>query len=64
VFLEVETGSGELARVVVRQSGGVEMEYRFGDWRENIALPEAMFHFQPPPGAAIVDEASVGVVSH
>ncbi len=64
VFLEVDAASGELARVLVRQAGGVELEYRFGNWRENIALPEALFHFQPPAGVAIVDEASVGLPSY
>ncbi len=64
VFLEVDANSGELARVVVRQSGGVELEYRFGDWQRGIPLAEALFHFQPPPGVAIVDEASVGLPSH
>ena len=64
VFLEVDIASGELARVLVRQAGGVELEYRFGNWRENIALPEALFHFQPPAGVAIVDEASVGLPSY
>ncbi len=59
VLLEVDATRNELARVVVRQSGGVEIEYRFGNWQQNLPLPEAMFRFQAPPGVAIVDESSL-----
>jgi outer membrane lipoprotein carrier protein len=44
-----------LTRVVVREPGDIETEFRFGDWRENVAAPEAMFHFEPPPGVSIVN---------
>jgi len=44
-----------LTRVVVRQPGDTETEFRFGDWRENISVPESMFHFDPPPGVSIVN---------
>jgi outer membrane lipoprotein carrier protein len=63
VLLEVDTKRSELHRVVVRQTAGVELEYRFGNWQENLALPEALFHFQPPAGVVIVDEASLGAPS-
>jgi outer membrane lipoprotein carrier protein len=59
VLLEVEADRGDLVRVVVQLSGGVELEYRFGNWQQNPALPEALFHFQPPAGVAIVDESSI-----
>ncbi len=58
VLLEVDP-QGYLARVVVRETGGVETEFRFGNWQENISIPEAQFHFQPPPGVSIVDEGSL-----
>lgn len=58
VLLEVD-GAYRLVRVLVREAGEVETEFRFADWQENIPLPEAMFHFQAPPGVAIVDEASI-----
>jgi outer membrane lipoprotein carrier protein len=48
--------SAHLVRVVVREAGNVETEFRFGNWQENIAIPEVKFHFQAPPGVAIVDE--------
>jgi len=58
VLLEVDEAY-RLVRVLVREAGGVETEFRFADWAENIPLREALFHFQPPPGTAIVDEASI-----
>jgi len=45
-----------LVRVLIREAGNVETEFRFGDWEENLPIPEAKFHFHPPPGVAIVDE--------
>ncbi len=48
-----------LVRVLVREPGNVETEFRFGNWQENIPLPETKFHFAPPPGVAIVDEAEL-----
>jgi len=48
-----------LVRVLIREPGHVEMEFRFGNWEENVAIPEVKFHFQPPPGVAIVDEESL-----
>jgi len=38
VLLEVGATSGELFRVQIRQPGGLELEYTFGDWQEGIAL--------------------------
>ena len=55
VLLEVDTSNGELARIEVRQPGGIQMEYRFGDWKTDIPLTDDMFHFQVPKGVAIVD---------
>ncbi len=48
-----------LRRLLIREAGGVETEFRFANWRENIALPEVMFHFAAPRGVAIVDEQSI-----
>jgi outer membrane lipoprotein carrier protein len=55
VLIEVDPATGELADVRVLQPGAVEIEYRFGNWNENLPLQEAMFHFQAPVGVAIVD---------
>lgn len=56
VLLELDPDSGELADVRVLQPGGIELEYRFGDWHENLPLAESLFHFQAPSGVAIVEQ--------
>lgn len=48
-----------LTRLVVREPGDVEIEFRFADWRENVPLAEVLFHFSAPRGVAIVDEQSL-----
>lgn len=48
-----------LVRVLIREAGNLETEFRFGNWEENIVIPETKFHFQPPPGVAVVDEESL-----
>jgi outer membrane lipoprotein carrier protein len=59
VLLEVDRSSGELARIEIRQRGGIDLEYRFGDWRTDIPLSESMFQFQVPMGVAVVDGAAL-----
>jgi outer membrane lipoprotein carrier protein len=59
VLLEVDRASGELERIEIRQPGGIELEYRFGDWQEGLPLPESMFQFQVPVGVAIVDASAL-----
>jgi outer membrane lipoprotein carrier protein len=56
VLLEVNPETGELADVRVLQPGGIELEYRFGNWQENEPLAESLFHFQTPAGVAIVEQ--------
>jgi outer membrane lipoprotein-sorting protein len=60
VFFEIEKDTGELVRLLVRESGGVEIEFRFENWRMNPELPESMFHFEVPPGVAIVNGEVAG----
>jgi outer membrane lipoprotein carrier protein len=55
IFFEVASDSGELARLIVRQAGGVEVEFRFENWRFDPPIPETMFRFEPPAGVAIVN---------
>jgi outer membrane lipoprotein carrier protein len=55
IFFEVVRDTGELARLIVRQAGGVEVEFRFENWRFDPPIPETMFRFQPPAGVAIVN---------
>jgi outer membrane lipoprotein carrier protein len=49
----------QLVRVLIREPGHVETEFRFGNWEENAVIPEVKFHFQPPPGVTVVDEESL-----
>ena len=59
ILIEVD-GQYRLARVTIREPGGVETEFRFGSWQENLPLAEALFRFVAPPGVAIVDETTLG----
>jgi hypothetical protein len=58
VLLEVDGQTGALSDVRVLQPGGIELDFRFGNWVENLPLDESLFHFQPPAGVAIVNEAT------
>ncbi len=55
VFLEVAPETGDLTRVLVREKGGVAVEFKFADWRFNPAVPASYFRFDVPPGVAIVN---------
>ena len=44
-----------LARVLIREPGDTETEFRFGGWQENVSVPESKFHFDPPPGVNVVN---------
>jgi outer membrane lipoprotein carrier protein len=63
VLFEVDPES-QLVRVLIREAGRVETEFRFGNWEENTDIPEIKFHFQPPPGVAVVDEESLASEIH
>jgi outer membrane lipoprotein-sorting protein len=55
VLLEVVRDSGELVRILVRNPGGSALEFHFAQWRDDPLIAEALFHFEPPPGVAIVN---------
>ena len=59
VLLEVDTNSGELSRIEIHQPGGIDLEYRFGNWQTDIPLAGDLFRFQVPTGVAIVNGASL-----
>jgi outer membrane lipoprotein carrier protein len=63
VLLETDP-EARLVRVVIHEAGNVETEFRFGNWQENLPIPESQFHFQPPPGVTIVDEATLAGAVH
>jgi outer membrane lipoprotein carrier protein len=58
VYLEIAPSSGELARVLVRERGGVEVEFRFTGWRFDPRVSDSFFRFDVPPGVAIVNAES------
>lgn len=63
VLLEVDR-DGWLTRIVIHEAGNAQTEFRFGNWAENLPIAEEKFHFQPPPGVAIVDEESLAGEVH
>ncbi|MGA8304774.1 MAG: outer membrane lipoprotein carrier protein LolA [Candidatus Acidiferrales bacterium] len=58
VLLEIDS-QARLVRVVLHEAGNIKTQFRFGNWEENIPIPEAQFHFQPAPGVTVVDEATL-----
>lgn len=55
VYLEVAPATGDLARVLVRQKGGVSVDFKFEGWRFDPPLPDSFFRFDVPQGVAIVN---------
>ena len=58
VYLEIAPSTGELARVLVREKGGVEIEFKFAAWRFDPTVADSFFRFDVPPGVAIVNAES------
>jgi len=54
-YLEIAENSGELVRVLVNDSGGVGIEFRFASWQFNAKVDDSLFRFQVPRGVAIVN---------
>jgi outer membrane lipoprotein carrier protein len=63
LLLEADA-EARLVRVVIREAGSAETEFRFGNWEENLPIPEIKFHFQPPPGVSVVTEEDLAVSIH
>jgi outer membrane lipoprotein carrier protein len=55
VYLEVDTGSGDLVRVVIRDPGGIAIEFQFANWQMDPPVADSLFRFEPPKGVAIVN---------
>jgi outer membrane lipoprotein carrier protein len=55
VLFEVNPANGELARILVSDPGGVQVEFRFASWQFDPHLDAKLFHFEPAKGIAIVD---------
>jgi outer membrane lipoprotein carrier protein len=63
VLLESDPES-HLVRLIIRQTGNLETEFRFANWQENLPIAEAMFHFAAPPGVTVVDESALANQVH
>jgi outer membrane lipoprotein carrier protein len=63
VLLESDPAA-HLVRLIIRQPGNLETEFRFANWEENLPIAETMFHFAPPPGVTVVDEATLANQIH
>jgi outer membrane lipoprotein carrier protein len=63
VLLESDPDA-HLVRLIIRQPGNLETEFRFANWQENLPIAETMFHFAPPPGTTIVDESALANQVH
>jgi outer membrane lipoprotein-sorting protein len=55
VFFEIDRNTGYLVRVLVRDPGGIEIEFHFTNWQMDPLLPDSLFRFDVPKGVAIVD---------
>ncbi len=55
VFFELVKKTGELVRVIVRDPGGVGIEFLFTNWQADPLINDSLFHFQAPAGVAIVN---------
>jgi outer membrane lipoprotein-sorting protein len=60
VLLEVDRATGSLADVRILQPGDIELEFRFGNWQENLPLESSLFRFHVPIGVAVVNGATSG----
>ena len=63
ILLEADPAA-HLVRLLIRQPGNLETEFRFANWQENLPIAETMFHFAPPPGVTVVDESSLANQIH
>jgi outer membrane lipoprotein carrier protein len=63
VLLESDPES-HLVRLIIRQPGDLETEFRFANWQENLPIAETMFHFAPPQGVTVVDESALANQVH
>jgi len=55
VFFEIVKNTGELVCITVKDPGGVGIEFHFTNWQADPPVDDALFHFHPPSGVAIVN---------
>jgi outer membrane lipoprotein carrier protein len=55
VFFEIVENSGELIKIIIRDPGGVGIDFHFKDWQADPPVEDSLFRFRVPPGVAIVN---------
>jgi outer membrane lipoprotein-sorting protein len=54
VLLEI-TPDKRIVRIILQGSDDATTEYRFSDQKENVAVADQRFHFEPPPGVETIE---------
>ena len=54
VLLEI-TPDHQIARIVLEEADGSVTEYRFTDQKEDVAIADQQFRFNPPPGVEVIE---------
>jgi len=54
VSLDVNS-AGEIQRIQIEELDGSETEFTFSSMQENVAVEDARFRFQPPPGVELIE---------
>src|SRR6202165_2878314 len=55
ILLEI-TPDHQIARIVIQEVDGAATEYRFGEMKEDVAIADGRFQFNPPEGTETVEE--------
>ena len=56
--LEVDP-QGQIQRILIEETDGSQTEFVFTGIQENLAVEDARFRFQPPPGIEVIEGTSV-----
>jgi outer membrane lipoprotein carrier protein len=56
--LEVDP-QGQIQRILIDEADGSQTEFVFSGMQENLAVEDARFRFQPPPGVELIEGTSV-----
>jgi outer membrane lipoprotein carrier protein len=54
-YFEIAKKTGQLAEILIRDPGGVGIEFHFANWQTNPHIDDSLFQFRPPAGVAIVN---------
>ena len=56
--LEVDP-QGQIQRILIEETDGSQTEFVFTGMQENLAVEDARFRFQPPPGVELIEGTSI-----